>query len=174
MQNLMEKIRSVPDFPKAGINFKDITTLVKDGPAFKQAIELIAANFDPSTIDLIAGIEARGFVFGAALAYKWNKGFVLIRKPGKLPAETESEEYALEYGSDRVEVHRDAISKQQRILIVDDLLATGGTVKATVNLVEKLGGKVAGIAFLIELDFLKGREKLKGHNVFSLIHYTEE
>lgn len=174
MQSLKDKIRTVPDFPKAGIGFKDITTLVKDGAAFKEAVDKISENFEPNKIDLIVGIEARGFIFGAALAYKWNKGLVLVRKPGKLPAETESAEYALEYGTDKVEIHKDAISKNQRILIVDDLLATGGTVAATATLVEKLGGKVVGIAFLIELDFLKGREKLKAYKVCSIINYDEE
>ena len=174
MEELKQKIRNVPDFPKPGIGFKDITTLIKDGEAFKKSIDAIAQNYNPADIDLIVGIEARGFLFAAALAYKWGKGVIPIRKPGKLPAETVREEYSLEYGTDAIEIHKDAIVKNQRILIIDDLLATGGTVAAACRLVEKLGGKVAGIAFLIELSFLKGIEKLKNYPVISLIKFDEE
>lgn len=174
MEELKQKIRNVPDFPKPGIGFKDITTLIKDGEAFKKSINAIAQNYNPADIDLIVGIEARGFLFAAALAYKWGKGVVPVRKPGKLPAETVREEYSLEYGADAIEIHKDAIASNQRILIVDDLLATGGTVAAACRLVEKLGGKVTGIAFLIELSFLKGIEKLKNYPVISLIKFDEE
>lgn len=174
MEILKQKIRNVPDFPKPGIGFKDITTLIKDGDAFKKSIDAIAQNYNPDEIDLIVGIEARGFLFAAALAYKWGKGVVPVRKPGKLPAETVREKYSLEYGTDAIEMHKDAIVSNQRILIVDDLLATGGTVAAACKLVEKLGGKVAGIAFLIELSFLKGIEKLKNFHVISLIKFDEE
>jgi adenine phosphoribosyltransferase len=174
MEELKQKIRNVPDFPKPGIGFKDITTLIKDGEAFKKSIDAIAQNYNPDDIDLIVGIEARGFLFAAALAYKWGKGVVPVRKPGKLPAETVREEYSLEYGTDAIEIHKDAIASNQRILIVDDLLATGGTVAAACRLIEKLGGKVAGIAFLIELSFLNGIEKLKNYNVISLTKFDEE
>jgi len=174
MQNLQNFIRNVPDFPKKGIGFKDITTLIKNGKAFQESVDAIANHYNPEDIDLIVGIEARGFIFASALAYKWGKGFIPVRKPGKLPAQKLTEEYALEYGTDKIEIHQDAISPNQRILIVDDLLATGGTVTATCRLVEKLGGIVAGIAFLIELSFLRGSEKLKGYNIYSLIKFAEE
>ncbi len=174
MQDLRDKIRNVPDFPKPGIGFKDITTLIQDGAAFKGTIDQLAKHFDPNEIDLIVGIEARGFIFAAALAYKWEKGLIPVRKPGKLPAAIEREEYSLEYGTDILEIHKDAISKDQRVLVVDDLLATGGTIAATARLIEKLGGKVVGIAFLMELDFLKGRDQIKDYHVFSLISYFEE
>ncbi len=174
METLKQKIRNVPDFPKPGIGFKDITTLIKDGKAFKEAIDAIADHYNPDEIDLIVGIEARGFIFASALAYKWGKGFVPIRKPGKLPAETVREEYSLEYGTDAIEIHKDAIAKNQRVLIVDDLLATGGTVAAACRLIEKLGSRVAGIAFLIELSFLKGVKKLRDYNILSLIKFDEE
>ena len=174
MERLKEIIRNVPDFPKKGIGFKDITTLIKDGKAFKDAIDGIASHFDPNEIDLILGIEARGFIFASALAYKWGKGVLIVRKPGKLPAETGREEYALEYGTDAVEIHKDAVSANQRVLVIDDLLATGGTVAATCRLIENLGGNVAGIAFLIELSFLKGIEKLNNYHVISLIKFEEE
>ena len=174
MQNLEQKIRTVKDFPKQGIGFKDITTLLKDGPAFKQSIEILASKFNPEKIDKILGIEARGFIFASALAYKWNMGLIIARKPGKLPAEKISEQYELEYGVDNIEIHCDAVSPNERILVIDDLLATGGTVEATVKLVERLKGQVAGIGFLIELTFLNGREKLKNYNVRSLISYDSE
>ena len=171
MDKLKNLIRNVPDFPKKGIGFKDITTLVKDGKAFQNAIDYIANNYNPEKIDLIVGIEARGFIFASALAYKWGKGVILVRKPGKLPAETVQEEYALEYGTDKIEIHKDAIAPDQRILIVDDLLATGGTIAATCRLIEKLDGKIVGIAFLIELGFLKGIDKIRKYNCFSLIKF---
>ncbi len=174
MDRLQKLIRNVPDFPKKGIGFKDITTLLKNGPAFREAVDAMANHYDPSTFDLIVGVEARGFIFASALAYRWGKPFVPIRKPCKLPAETVREEYSLEYGTDAIEIHRDAISPNQRVLVVDDLLATGGTVAAVCRLVQKLGGKVAGIAFLVELSFLNGRDKLSNYPVFSLIHYNEE
>jgi len=174
MEELKAKIRNVPDFPRPGIGFKDITTLIKDGAAFHQAIEAMAQWYNPNEIDLVLGIESRGFIFAAALAYKWGKGMVIVRKPGKLPAEKVREEYSLEYGTDAIEIHKDAIARGQRVLVVDDLLATGGTVAAACRLVEKLGGKVAGIAFLIELSFLKGIERLKNYRVNSLITFDSE
>ncbi len=174
MEELKAKIRNVPDFPRPGIGFKDITTLIKDGAAFHQAIEAMAQWYNPNEIDLVLGIESRGFIFAAALAYKWGKGMVVVRKPGKLPAEKVREEYSLEYGTDAIEIHKDAIARGQRVLVVDDLLATGGTVAAACRLVEKLGGKVAGIAFLIELSFLKGIERLKNYRVSSLIKFDSE
>ena len=171
---IKDKIRNIPDFPIKGIQFKDITTLLKDGEAFRLAVDQIDENFKDVQIDKIAAIESRGFIFGSALAYKLGIGHVPIRKPGKLPAETISEEYALEYGTDKMEMHVDAISKGDKVLLVDDLLATGGTAAASCNLVEKLGGEVVGLAFLIELGFLKGREKLSGYNIKSLVLYDEE
>lgn len=174
MEQLKAMIRTVPDFPSPGIGFKDITTLIKNGAAFRQAIEAMAEQHDPEMIDLVLGIEARGFIFASALAYKWGKGVVIVRKPGKLPAETVREEYALEYGTDAIEIHKDAIAKGQRVLVVDDLLATGGTVAAACRLVEKLGGQVVGIAFLIELSFLNGVNQLKNYHVSSLIKFDRE
>ena len=174
MQDLKQKIRNVQDFPKPGIGFKDITTLIKDATAFNQSIDALANQYNPDDIDVIVGIEARGFIFGAALAYKWGKGFVPVRKPGKLPAEKIREEYQLEYGTDAVEIHNDAITPGQRVLIIDDLLATGGTVAAAANLVERLSGTIIGISFLIELSFLNGREKLTRYNVHSLITFADE
>lgn len=174
MKDLKQMIRNVQDFPKPGIGFKDITTLTKDGEGFKKAIETIAEHYKPEDIDVVVGIESRGFIFAAALAYKWGKGFVPVRKPGKLPAETIKEEYQLEYGTDAVEIHKDAIQPNQRVLIIDDLLATGGTVAATTKLVERLKGKNVGIGFLIELTFLNGREKLKNYDVWSLITFDSE
>ncbi len=174
MEQLKAKIRTVLDFPRPGIGFKDITTLIKDGPAFQTAIDAMAQHFNPDKIDLVLGVEARGFIFASALAYKWGKGVVILRKPGKLPAETVREEYSLEYGTDAIEIHKDAISQDQRVLVVDDLLATGGTVAAACRLVEKLGGKVAGVAFLIELSFLNGINQLKNYHVVSLIKFDRE
>jgi adenine phosphoribosyltransferase len=167
-------IREIPDFPKAGINFKDITTLLKDGPAFRQAIDTMATHFAAAQPEVIVGAESRGFLLGAPLAYQMGCGFVLVRKPGKLPAAVERVSYQLEYGQGSLEIHRDSIAPGQKVLVVDDLLATGGTVAATVELVEKLGGNIIGCAFLIELDFLKGRERLAGYDVLSLIHYQTE
>jgi adenine phosphoribosyltransferase len=169
--DLREYIRDVPDYPKAGIIFKDITTLLKDKNAFAKAIDLMVSNYEDRKIDQIVGIESRGFIFGSALAYELGTGFVPIRKPKKLPAKTERMEYELEYGSDCVEIHADALEPGQQILVVDDLLATGGTVAAAAKLVEKLNAEVIGLAFLIELTFLKGREKLSGREIFSLIQY---
>lgn len=164
-------IRSVPDFPKKGIIFKDITTLLNNKTAFKLAIDELLRLLKGKRIDYIVAAESRGFIFGGALAYKLNCGFVPIRKPGKLPAKTYRYTYSLEYGKDSVEIHRDAFGAGAHVLVLDDLLATGGTAKAMVKLVKKLKGKVVGIAVLIELTFLKGRKNLKGHPVYSLIKY---
>lgn len=164
-------VRDVPDFPQRGVLFKDITPLLQDGAAFQAAIERLAAHYAGSGIQAVVGVESRGFIFGAPLAYLLNCGFIPVRKFGKLPSKTVTVEYALEYGTNVVEMHTDAIKPGQRVLIVDDLLATGGTVSAAMELVEKLGGHIAGIAFLVELTFLKGREQLKGHDVFALIKY---
>ena len=171
MDELKRLIREVPDFPKPGINFYDITTLLKDPEGFKQTVDALAAQFDGTDIETVVGIEARGFIFAPALAYQMGAGFVPVRKPRKLPAERASVSYDLEYGQDTLEIHRDAISKGQRVIIADDLLATGGTAKAVVDLVEKLGGKVEGLAFVVELEFLSGRKKLEGYEVRSLIKY---
>jgi adenine phosphoribosyltransferase len=168
---LKKLIREVPDFPKPGILFYDITTLLRDKTGFAHLIDLFSEHYIGKQIDLILGMEARGFIFGPALAYRLNAGFVPVRKPGKLPAATARVEYELEYGSNALEMHRDAVEKGQRVLIVDDLLATGGTAEATARLATSLGAEIAGLAFVVELDFLKGREKLKPHNVFSLLHY---
>ena len=172
-EQLKKLIREVPDFPKQGILFYDITTLLKDKTGFAQLIDLFSEHYIGKQIDLILGMEARGFIFGPALAYRLNAGFVPVRKPGKLPAATVKVEYDLEYGSNCLEVHKDAIQKGQRVLIVDDLLATGGTAEATTRLVQSLGGEIAGLAFVVELDFLSGREKLTPYNVFSLLHYDK-
>jgi adenine phosphoribosyltransferase len=170
---LKSLIRTVPDFPKPGILFYDITTLLKDKTGFAQMIDAFAAYYIGKEIDLVLGIEARGFIFGPALAYRLNAGFVPVRKPGKLPAETLTIKYDLEYGSDSLQIHKDAIQPGQRVIIVDDLLATGGTMLATTQLVKKLGGEIAGLAVAIELDFLKGRDKFPEYDVFSLMHYDE-
>jgi adenine phosphoribosyltransferase len=172
--DLKSLIREVPDFPKPGIGFKDITTMLKNGVALRQMIDEIAAHFGPAKPELVVGAESRGFVIGTPLAYKLGCGFVLVRKPGKLPAAVEKATYQLEYGTDTLEIHKDAIKPGQRVLIVDDLLATGGTVNATAELVRKLGGEIIGFAFLVELDSLKGREKLAGYDIFSLVHYDGE
>lgn len=172
--NLEKFIREVPDFPKKGIGFKDITTLLKDAEGFKLAVDQLAEQLKDIKIDAIAVIESRGFTFGSALAYKLGTGLLLVRKPGKLPAKTIREEYALEYGTDALEIHQDAIVSGQSILIVDDLLATGGTALAVAKLVERSNGKVPAIAFVVELDFLKGREKLSKYQVVSLVHYQSE
>lgn len=164
-------IRIIPDFPKEGIRFKDITTLLKDGGAYKQAIDEIADYARSLNVDIIAGPEARGFVVGAPLAYALNAGFAPVRKSGKLPGEVVSQEYDLEYGKDQLAIHKDAIQPGQRVLIADDLLATGGTISTTVNLVRQLGGEIVGAAFLIELSYLNGRDKIKDIDVFSLIKY---
>jgi adenine phosphoribosyltransferase len=168
---LKKLIREVPDFPKEGILFYDITTLLKDKVGFARLIDALAEHYIGKEIDLILGMEARGFIFGPALAYRLNAGFVPVRKPGKLPAETAKVSYELEYGSNSLEIHKDAIQSGQRILIVDDLLATGGTAVATANLAVGLGAEIAGLAFVVELDFLRGRDKLARYDVFSLLHY---
>ncbi len=164
-------IRNVEDFPVEGICFKDITTLLKDGKAFRYAIKQMAEAVKEKEVELIAGPEARGFLIGAPLAFELSVGFIPARKSGKLPAETISSEYKLEYGKDILEMHKDAIEKGQKVLVVDDLLATGGTIYSTIEMVEKLGGVVVGVAFLIELTFLNGRENLKNYDVFSIIKY---
>jgi len=170
---LKKLIREVPDFPKKGILFYDITTLLKDKLGFATLVDALSEHFLAKDIDLVLGMEARGFIFGPAAAYRLNAGFVPVRKPGKLPAATQRIEYDLEYGSNVLEVHKDAIEKGQRVIIVDDLLATGGTAAATVELAKSLGADIAGLGFVVELDFLKGREKLKGCDVFSLLHYAK-
>ncbi|HTP12695.1 MAG TPA: adenine phosphoribosyltransferase [Bacteroidota bacterium] len=167
-------IRSVPDFPKKGIVFRDITTLLKDRILFKQVNAAMAERYRDQRIDKVVGIESRGFILGASLAAALGAGFVPIRKKAKLPAPTLHEEYSLEYGTDSIEIHKDAIVPGERILIHDDLLATGGTIAAACNLVERLGGTIVGIAFLIELTFLHGRSKLHGREVFSLVRYDRE
>lgn len=169
--NLEQKIRNIEGFPKEGISFKDITTVLKDKDAFKYSIDELKRLSDEVEFDLILGPEARGFLVGAPLAYATNKGFVPVRKPGKLPADTISYEYDLEYGTDVLEIHKDAIKKKDKVIIVDDLLATGGTVLSTIKMVEQLGGEVVGIYFLMELEFLNGIDKLKGYNVKSIIKY---
>ncbi len=174
MSNLAEFIRDVPGFPKPGIIFKDITPLLQDAGAFRQAVDQLAEPFRGAGVDLVVAAEARGFIFGGAVACELGAGFVPVRKPGKLPADTAAEEYELEYGTDALEIHTDAIQPGQRVLLLDDLLATGGTMAATVRLVEALEAEVAGIAFLIELGFLKGREKLKGYDLVTLIQYEGE
>ena len=166
-------VRTVPDFPKPGILFYDITTLLKDKTGFRMMIDALAAHYIDSKIDLVLGIEARGFIFGPALAYRLNAGFVPVRKPRKLPAPVARVSYDLEYGTDTLEIHLDAIQRGQRVVLVDDLLATGGTMEATVKLVQQLGGDIAGLAFAVELDFLKGRSRFHGLDVFSLLHYDE-
>jgi adenine phosphoribosyltransferase len=170
---LKKLIREVPDFPKKGILFYDITTLLKDKLGFATLIDALSEHYLEKEVDLVLGMEARGFIFGPALAYRLNAGFVPVRKPGKLPAATTRVDYDLEYGSNALEIHKDAIQKGQRVIIVDDLLATGGTAAATVNLARQLGGDVCGLGFVVELDFLKGRDKLQGSDVFSLLHYEK-
>ena len=170
---LKSLVRTVPDFPKPGILFYDITTLLKDKQGFAKLIDALAEHYIGKDIDLVLGIEARGFIFGPALAYRLNAGFVPVRKPRKLPARTVRVTYDLEYGSDTLEIHEDAIEPGQRIVLVDDLLATGGTMEATIKLVRQLGGEIAGLAFAVELDFLKGRERFPDLDVFSLLHYSE-
>ena len=171
VEALKALVRTVPDFPKPGILFYDITTLLKDKTGFAKMIDALAAHYIERKVDLVLGIEARGFIFGPALAYRLNAGFVPVRKPGKLPAATERVTYDLEYGSDALEIHKDAIQPGQRVVLVDDLLATGGTMEATVKLAKNLGGEIVGLAFAVELDFLKGRNRFKEYDVFSLLHY---
>ena len=169
--DLKKLIREVPDFPKPGILFYDITTLLKDRLGFARLIDALTEHYLNQNIDLVLGIEARGFIFGPALAYRLNAGFFPVRKPKKLPAEVLQWKYELEYGHDTLEIHKDAIKPSQRVIICDDLLATGGTAKATADMVQQLGGNICGMAFVVELDGLKGRDKLKSYDVFSLLHY---
>ncbi len=171
MEDLKKLIREVPDFPKPGINFYDITTLLKHPEGLRRVVDALAAEFKGEKVDAVIGIEARGFIFAPALAYHMGAGFVPVRKPRKLPAECASISYDLEYGQDTLEIHRDAIGQGHRVIIADDLLATGGTAQAVVKLVEQMGGEVVGLAFVVELEFLPGRERLKGYDVRSLLKY---
>ncbi|MBY0508432.1 MAG: adenine phosphoribosyltransferase [Bryobacteraceae bacterium] len=171
MNDLKSLIREVPDFPKPGINFYDITTLMKDGPGLRRVFDALHERYKGQDIGAVIGIEARGYFFAPAVAYALGVGFIPVRKPGKLPAKTVNVEYALEYGTDKLEMHADAVRPGERILIIDDVLATGGTATAVAQLVERQGGKVAGLGFVIELDFLAGRQKLGGYDIFSLLHY---
>lgn len=171
MVDLQSFIRDIPDFPKKGILFKDITTLLKEPAAFKETVAQMTEPFIGKGVTKVCGIESRGFVFGAPMALSLKAGFVPVRKPGKLPAQKISEEYALEYGTDKIEIHVDAVAKGEKVLIVDDLLATGGTAAACVRLLKKMGADIVGVVFLIELEFLNGRKQLEGQNVVSLIRY---
>jgi adenine phosphoribosyltransferase len=171
VEDLKRLIRSIPDFPKKGILFRDITTLLQNGPQFRRAIDTLAKHYGGKRIDKIVAVESRGFIIASPLAYKFKAGIIPVRKKGKLPHKTVEATYELEYGTDTLQMHADAIEPGDNILIVDDLLATGGTAKATIELVNKLGGKIVGICFLIELTDLKGREKLKEHKVHSIIKY---
>jgi adenine phosphoribosyltransferase len=173
-EELIRTIRSVPDFPKKGIVFRDITTLLKDRTAFARAADILYEHYRHERIDKVVSIESRGFILGAVLAYRLNAGFVPVRKPGKLPAATMREEYALEYGTDAIEMHTDAIKRGERVLLHDDLLATGGTMQAACKLVEHAGGVIMSLSFLIELSFLHGRERLGNHDIFSIIRYDSE
>jgi adenine phosphoribosyltransferase len=171
MNDLKAMIREVPDFPKPGINFYDITTLLQNPAGLKKTLDALKERYSGSQIDTVVGIEARGFFFAPAVAYALGAGFVPVRKPGKLPYRTKQMEYELEYGTDKLEIHEDAIQPGQRVLIVDDVLATGGTARAVAELVSQSGGRLEGLSFVIELDFLKGRDRLPGHDIFSLLHY---
>ncbi|HMF55486.1 MAG TPA: adenine phosphoribosyltransferase [Pyrinomonadaceae bacterium] len=171
MDDLKTLIREVPDFPKPGINFYDITTLLKHPEGLRRTVDAMAEKFKGEKVEAVVGIEARGFIFAPALAYHIGAGFVPVRKPSKLPAECASISYDLEYGKDTLEIHRDAVAEGHRVIICDDVLATGGTAKAVVNLVESLGGEVVGLGFVVELEFLPGRKKLEGYDVRSLIKY---
>jgi adenine phosphoribosyltransferase len=173
-QELLATIRTVPDFPAKGIMFRDITTLLKDKAAFRSAVDHLVGQYKNKHIDLVVCVESRGFILGAPLAYNLNAGFVPIRKPGKLPAATVRQEYTLEYGTDAIEVHRDAIKPGDRVLLHDDLLATGGTIRAAADLVRQLGGDIVGLSFLIELSFLHGRDRLKEFEVHSVLCYDSE
>ena len=170
-ETLRAKIREVPDFPKPGILFYDITTLLKDAASYREAVQLMLEPYRGQRVDVVVGMESRGFIFSAPMAIELDAGFVPVRKLGKLPAETLSVEYALEYGSNTLEIHRDAIEPGQQVLVVDDLLATGGTVQGTIELIEQLKGEIAGLAFLVELEFLNGRERLPGRPITSVIRY---
>jgi adenine phosphoribosyltransferase len=173
MDDLKRLIREVPNFPKPGILFYDITTLLKDGAGFRGVIDGLRQHYQKADVDLVLGIEARGFIFAPALAYAFGAGFVPVRKPKKLPAECVSVSYELEYGKDSLEMHKDAVGPGHRVLIVDDLLATGGTAAAAARMVQEAGGQVAGIGFVVELTFLNGRQKLSGFDVFSLLQYDK-
>ena len=172
VERLKRAVRDVPDFPKPGVMFKDITPLLADVGAFRAVVDAIAGHFGGHRVDTVVGVEARGFILAAPVAYRCGAGFVPVRKAGKLPWDTESEEYELEYGTDRLEIHRDAVAPGDRVLVVDDVIATGGTVAGTIRLVEKLGATVVGLGFVIELAFLRGREKLEGYEAISLITYS--
>ncbi|MFA5199695.1 MAG: adenine phosphoribosyltransferase [Candidatus Omnitrophota bacterium] len=172
---LLEKsVRNIPDFPKPGILFRDVTTLAQNKDAFKMSVDMLSREFQNKGFDKVVGVEARGFIFAAAVAHNIGAGFVPVRKKGKLPYKTISTTYELEYGTDTLEIHKDAISSGEKILVIDDLLATGGTVKAVIDLVEQLGGKIAGIGFVIELVDLKGKDKLKDYPIFSLLKFEGE
>jgi adenine phosphoribosyltransferase len=172
--SIRQAIRDVPDFPKPGIVFKDITPLLSNGPLFGKTIDLLAWRYADQRVDTVLGIESRGFIIGAALAYKLGAGFSVVRKPGKLPYDTHAESYALEYGTDSLEIHVDGLAPKARVVIADDLIATGGTAAATAALVSRLGGTVVECAFVIELTFLPGRDKLKPHGVYSLLQYDSD
>lgn len=172
--DLKRMIRVIPDFPQPGISFKDITTVLKDPQGLRQTVQAMADHFRDRGVDLIVGVESRGFLIGAPLAYELGTGFVLVRKPGKLPAATLRVEYEKEYGTDALEIHKDAVEPGQRVLLVDDLLATGGTIAAAAQLVEQLGGEIIGFAFMIELGGLQGRAKLGDREIFTLVRYDEE
>jgi adenine phosphoribosyltransferase len=174
IESIRRAIRNIPDFPKPGIIFRDITPLLGNGPLFAKTIDVLAERYRKQKIDTILGIESRGFIVGAALAYNLGAGFCVVRKPGKLPYDTHSASYELEYGTDSLEIHIDAIPENARVVIADDLIATGGTAAATAQLVSKLGGKVVECAFVIELSFLKGRDKLRPYGVFSILQYDAE
>ena len=171
LAELRAKIRDIKDFPTEGILFKDITTLLKDGPAWRFAVDALASHYQGERIDVVVGVESRGFIFGGAIAHQLQAGFVPVRKVGKLPWEVEAEAYELEYGTGLLELHSDAVGIDERVLVVDDVLATGGTAAATVRLIERLGASVAGLAFVIELGFLNGRRQLAGRDILSLLHY---
>ena len=171
MHDLKRLIREVPDFPKPGINFYDITTLLKHPEGLRKTVDALAKSFEGERVDTVVGIEARGFIFAPAMAYRLGAGFVPARKPGKLPSECASVSYDLEYGKDALQIHRDAVGEGHRVVIADDLLATGGTARAVIDLVEGLGGRVEGLVFVVELEFLPGRERLKGYDVRSLLKY---
>jgi adenine phosphoribosyltransferase len=173
MDELKKLIREIPDHPKPGILFYDLTTLLQDKRGFRKLVDLLCDHYEGKQIDVVAGIEARGFIFAPALAYRLNAGFVPVRKPKKLPWKTAVEVYELEYGTDQLEIHEDAVKPGERVLLFDDLLATGGTAKAAINLIRRLGGQVMGAAFAVELKFLQGRAKLQGIDVFSLIQYDK-
>ena len=172
--DLKETIRTIPHWPIEGVMFRDITTLLENGEAFQQVIDTFYDRYKDLKIDVVVGIESRGFIFGSVLAYKLGKGFVLVRKPGKLPSETISEEYTLEYGKNKIEIHKDAIKKGQRVLIVDDLIATGGSLKATASLIEQLGGEIVELACVIGLPDLKGEEKVKNYKLFTMMEFEGE